>query len=106
MVQCAKQLGRMKKEWLSPHLGELGWVCCRQDNTAGQLWDFDAGVWFLSPYWLLYVIFSLSVVMASSQLWVECSALIMNRALLLYCWYRPKLLRGCYIQPFPWENCS
>ena len=83
MVRWAKPLGRMK-EWPSPRSGELGWVCRRQDDAAGQLWDFEAGVcqWFLSPYWLLYFIFGLSVAMASSQLWVERSTLVVNRALL------------------------
>jgi hypothetical protein len=72
------------EERLSPRSGELGRVCWRQDDAAGQLWDFEAGVcqWFLSPYWLLYFIFGLSVAMASSQLWVERSTLVVNRALL------------------------
>ncbi len=44
MVRWAKPLGRMKEEWLSPRSGELGWVCWRQADTAGQLWDFDWSV--------------------------------------------------------------
>ena len=69
-----KPLGWTKKEWLSPRSGELGWVCWRQDDTAGLLWDFEVGVWLLL----------LSVALASSQLWVERSTLVVNRALLLY----------------------
>ena len=78
IVRWVKPLGRTKKEWLSPRSGELGWVCWRQDDTAGQHWDFEAGMWLLSPYWLL------SVALASSQLWIERSTLVVNRALLLY----------------------
>ena len=46
------------EERLSPRSGELGRVCWRQDDIAGQLWDFELRGWSVvseSVFYFRYV---------------------------------------------------